>query len=411
MKSNRIILAFTFCWAPGIVAQIQPPALPAPAAPVITDPSDLTAIFQSLEAGWLNVVTPYAYELFGALAGLDIALLGWSLWRSYNGDIKTVIWGTTDKILAIGMFLALLMNGSSWMAAIINSFIQIGKDASGVPSLSPSVILLQGFKVFGTMFGAAMQHGLFLDIPTAIALIFAGICIWAAFLVITFQFVVTQVQVFLALGMGYIFLAFGGSRWTTPYVERYFAFSFASGIKLMTLYMLVGGGWIITDTWANLASQIGLTLSGVEQAWVIAAGAVLYAGICWFASSQISAMLGGSPNLSHSDFVSFMGPMVMGTVAAGSALATAGGGAASAVVGGGSAGGSTPPTSSPGATRPPPPTAPGSSNAGGPAVHGGGGASAGTLATGFAQTTASLASRMPNGGGSGHPPHFSGFGH
>jgi len=268
--------------------------------------------------------------------------------------------------------------------------------------------------VFGTMFGAAMQHGLFLDIPTAIALIFAGICIWAAFLVITFQFVVTQVQVFLALGMGYIFLAFGGSRWTTPYVERYFAFSFASGIKLMTLYMLVGGGWIITDTWANLASQIGLTLSGVEQAWVIAAGAVLYAGICWFASSQISAMMGGSPNLSHSDFVSFMGPMVIGAAAAvagGSALATAAGGAGGASMGGGSAAASIPATSNPCATPPPQATASGSSGPGGSAVRGGGGISAATVATGFAQTTASLANRMPHGGGSGNPPHFSGFGH
>jgi len=367
--------------------------------PAISDPSDLTSIFEQLVGQWLAIVNPYALEIFWALAALDIAVFGWNLWRHYGGDIRQAMLATANKVLIIGMFLALLMNGTVWITDIINSFITIGKTASGVPSLTPSMILLQGFKIWGVLFGAGFQHGLFLDIPTAIALIVASVFICGSFLVITFQFIVTKIQTFLAIGIGYFFLGFGGSRWTAPYVERYFAFAVASGVKLMTLYLLVGGGWFITNNWVVQASGNWYTISGVEQAWAIACGSVLYAGVCWFASSQVSATLGGSPNLSHSDFVSFLGPMVSAGVTAGlvaSGVATGGATAAmsagaKAVAAAAASGGS------PGGGNPPQPSANGSG-----------------MASGIGQVVqagASAARSMPHGGSGASPPHFNGFGH
>ena len=170
-------------------------------------------------------------------------MFGWTLWRTYHGDIRTALLSTANKLLIIGFFLALLMNGETWMADIINMFIDIGKAASGMPGLSPSIVLLQGFKIFGSMLWQAVKSGLMTDLPTAFALVVAALVICACFLVITIQFVITKVQTFLALGMGYFFLAFGGSKWTTNYVERYFAYAVASGVKLMALYCLIGAGW------------------------------------------------------------------------------------------------------------------------------------------------------------------------
>ncbi|MBV8437257.1 MAG: type IV secretion system protein, partial [Silvibacterium sp.] len=207
--------------------------LTPPAPPVISDPSTLTAAYESLVGQWLAVVSPYAFEVFMALAGLDLALFGWTLWRTYHGDIHSALLSTANKLLIIGFFLALLMNGETWMADIINMFIDLGKAASGMPSLSPSVVLLAGFKIFGSMLWQAMKSGLLTDLPTAAALVLAAFVICACFLLITIQFVITKVQTFLALGMGYFFLAFGGSKWTTSYVERYFAYAVASGVKLM----------------------------------------------------------------------------------------------------------------------------------------------------------------------------------
>src|ERR1022692_1297208 len=225
-----------------------PPLLPPPANPIITDPGSIVAIYQGLMGQWVNAVTPYAFDLFYALAALDIAVFGWNLWMHYGCDIRQAILMTANKILILGAFLALLMNGQSWMSAIIDMFVTVGKVASG-STLTPSAIVLQGFEIFGNLLGVGTLKGFLADMPTAIGLYIAAFCILLAFLAIAFQFVITQVQVFLAIGMGYFFLGFGGSRWATNYVEGYFAYSVAAGVKLMVLYMLVGAANPLVQSW------------------------------------------------------------------------------------------------------------------------------------------------------------------
>lgn len=384
--------------------------LPPPPNPVISDPSALTNAYQALVPQWLNAVSPYAYDLFFALATLEIAVFGWNLWRTYNGDLRSALLSTANKILIIGFFLSLLINGSTWMADIINMFVSVGKTASSVPGLGPSMILTQGFSVFGTLLWQATKSGALLDIPTAGALLLAAAAICLSFLVICFQFIVTQVQTFLALGMGFFFFGFGGSKWTTPYVERYFAYAVASGVKLMSLYLLVGAGWGLTNSWITAAQAAPLSRAGVESAWVIACGALLYAGICWYGSSQVSQLLGGSPNLTHSDFVAFMGPMVSAGVTAalvGAGLAT--GGAATAVGGSIAGGAKTLPsaagTSPSGAIAPQPSAL---SSGGTPSSS----ATSSLAALGqLAQAGIAGVRGMPHGGSHTPPPHFTGFGH
>ena len=388
------------------------PGLSAPLFPTISDPSQLTAIYQSLVGRWLAVMSPYAYDFFVSLAALDVAVFGWDLWRNYHGDIRQAIMATTNKILILGFFLSLLMNGETWMSYIINDFIKIGKEAGGVQGLGPSVILQQGFSIFGAMLGQATVTGLMLNFQTAIALILAAFVICFCFLVITFQFIVTQVQTFLAVGMGYLFLGFGGSRWTVPYVERYFAFSVASGVKLMVLYMLAGAAWPLTDSWIQQAQKATLSAASVESCWVIMCGAILYAGIVWFASSTVSSILGGSPNLSHSDFVSFMAPMISAGVSAGLVAAGVASGGTTAVAGAatsaaGAAGKATVSAggANPSGATPPQPTA--GSGGGSPS----GGSRAATAAGSLANIGASTVGRMPHGGSHSPPPAFSGFNH
>jgi type IV secretion system protein TrbL len=397
-----------------IPAAGAPPLLPPPANPIITDPGSIVAIYQSLMGQWVSAVTPYAFDLFYALAALDIAVFGWNLWMHYGGDIRQAILMTANKILILGAFLALLMNGQSWMFSIIDMFITVGKVASGTQTLLPSAIVLQGFEIFGKLLGIGTLKGFLADFPTAIGLYIAAFCILLAFLVIAFQLVITEVQVSLAIGMGYFFLGFGGSRWTTNYVERYFAYSVAAGVKLMVLYMLIGAANPLVKSWIATANSGGIfqTSASVEQAWVIMAGALIYAGVVWFCSSLTSQIFGGSPNLSHGDAVSFIAPAVSAGVT--SALIAAGvftGGASTAIgaagkaaagaagktmaggvaTGGGSAGGN------PGGVAPKQPS---------PGGNGSGGA-AGALA----QVGANTVGRMPHGGSSGSPPSFNGFNH
>jgi type IV secretion system protein TrbL len=402
--------------AAALLSAQQPAPLVPPTPPAMSDPSNLTAAYQALMGQWFAALSPYAFDLFAALAALEIAVFGWNLWLNYHGDIRNAMLATTNKILVIGFFLALLMNAGTWMGAVIDMFVSLGKNASGIPGLGPSTLLLQGFKIFGALLWQALKSGLMTDIPTAMALILAAFIICASFLVICFQFIVTKVQTFLALGMGVIFLGFGGSRWTTPYVERYFAFCVASGVKLMALYLLAGAAWPLTNSWVAQAQSPLFSQGAVEASWIIACGAVLYGGICWYGSSQVSAMLGGSPNLTHSDFIAFMAPAVSAGVSAALVAAGVANGGTTVIAGGAlgaaSAGGSVASAagnsaaSNPSGAAPPQPGA-----SGGSAQNGSGPSQGASAVAGFAQAGAYAMNRAPHGGHHASPPQFNGFHH
>ena len=172
VRRTGIVIAFLL----PVLADAQWTAGPT-APPVIADPSNMTALYESLMGHWFAAISPFAYDLFGSLALLNIAVFGWKLWRSYHGDIRTAMLETANKLLVIGFFLALLMNAGEWMADVIDMFVSVGKSASGMPGLGPSMILQQGFKIFGSLMFQALKSGLMTDIPTAGALILAAFVI------------------------------------------------------------------------------------------------------------------------------------------------------------------------------------------------------------------------------------------
>ena len=75
----------------------------------------------------------------------------------------------------------------------------------------------------------------FTNLGTSLAMIFTGIITALAFIAITVQFVVAMVESYIIVAAGFIFVGFGGSRWTAPYVERYIGLGVATGVKIMLL--------------------------------------------------------------------------------------------------------------------------------------------------------------------------------
>jgi len=48
----------------------------------------------------------------------------------------------------------------------------------------------------------------------------------------TIQFLVAMVESYIVVAAGFIFLGFGGSRWTVPYAERYIGLAVSNGVKI-----------------------------------------------------------------------------------------------------------------------------------------------------------------------------------
>src|SRR5579884_2402995 len=310
-------------------------------------PSQIMDQYRAQRITWTTNIWPYANTLFGILATIEFA---WSaaVMLLEKSDLQSWTSALVRKIMWIGAFYALLLNGRIWIPAIIDSFEQIGQTSSGFNSIAPSDVFAQGIDIAGALMDAASTSAFFTNTGVCLSLIVAAALIVLAFTGICIQFIVAMVESYIVVAAGFIFLGFGGSRWTAPYTERYIGLAVATGLKIMLLYLLIGTGMNISVTWMTDAQQVSTSTHPAMGAFEIMGAALIFLMLCWQIPKLFAAVLGGAPALTGGDLISTGTALVAGaaTVAslgAGAVAAAAGGAAAvsdAAGAGGGAAGGS-----------------------------------------------------------------------
>ena len=329
--------------APAALAQ-APPTQGAPSS-IESGPSDILDDYQNAMGQWESAATGAAATLFAILAAIEVT---WTaiVMTLEKTDMQAWVATVIKKLMGIGIFWALLKYGATWIPAIVNSFIQIGQNGSNQTTLNPSSILVEGLNISGKLFGTAGQMGLSFDFGTALCLAFAGIGIFLSFAIVCVHFVMAMVESYIVLGAGYIFLGFGGSRWTSSYVERYIGLAVNVGVRLMVLYLLIGLGQTFATQWETRAGSIQYTSAGVQTAFGLLGSTLIYAAVCWTAPKLVGSIMGGSPSLSGGDLIATGVAAAAAGLTAAAALATGGAaaagalaevGAATSVVGGGAA--------------------------------------------------------------------------
>jgi type IV secretion system protein TrbL len=323
-----------------------PPGAPAGpiSLPSLGDANDFIDVYKLAVVGnWIAVGQKYVTGLFAVIAAADLTWFGVEYWLN-RYDFEGMMMASVRKIFAVGFFLALVLNVTTWFPDIINGFVALGKQASPIKSLGPSSMLSQGANIAGTILQSASPFiaaapGLGLGYFIGAAGVMVGFCL------VALQFGISLIDSYVAIGLGSYFIWLGGSRWTVSYVESYFAFCVAVGVKLMALYLIVGVGWALTNRWKTEAANNTGPINNILNGWVIAIGALFFAFLCWHCSKLVSSVLGGSPTLTGSDAVGFFGAIAAAGLGTAATLATAGtaglaaGGAAAAGGGAAAAGG------------------------------------------------------------------------
>ena len=161
-------------------------------------------------------------------------------------------------------------------------------------------------------------------------MVVTGIITALAFIAITVQFVVAMVESYIIVAAAFIFVGFGGSRWTAPYVERYIGLGVSNGVKIMLLYLLIGTGMQLSVDWMTQAENIASNSSPAMSALEIMGASIIFMMLCWQIPKLFSAVLGGSPALTGGDLVGTSAFLAGSAVAVGSMAAT---GVGSAVAG------------------------------------------------------------------------------
>lgn len=394
-----------------------------------SNPSKILEQYRSERIQWTTNIWPYANTLFGILATIEFA---WSaaVMMLEKTDLQSWVSALIRKVMWIGAFYALLLNGHIWIPAIIDSFEQIGSTSSGVAALSPSSIFSQGLNIAGSLMDSASTSAFFVKPGSSLALVFAAIIIVLSYVIITLQFIVAMVESYIVVAAGFVFVGFGGSRWTVPYTERYIGLAVSTGIKIMLLYLLIGAGFNFAIDWQTEATTIATSPKPMMTAFDIMGAAVIFMMLCLQIPKLFSAVLGGAPALTGGDLISTGTGLVAGaataaslgagtvavaargasTIASVSAAANAGAGsgagAGSASVAGGGLG---PSSAGPSSGSVPPPSSAGpSTNGSGPKQpdpptrgSGSGGASADLASVGSNGSNGTSGARNGSTGGSG----------
>lgn len=288
-------------------------------------PTQMLTQYRALRNSWFVAASAAANRLFTLLAVIEVAWVA-TLMVLEKTDLMGFTATFVRKLLTIWFFFMLLQFGPTWIPAIIHSLEMVGENAAAAPGgLSPGAVFVRGLEIAGNLLTGASGAGFLTNFGTAMALVAAAVLTFLAFCFVSIQYVVALVESYIVIGAGFIFLGFGGSRWTASYVERYIGLAIAVGIKIMCLYLLIGAGMLLSNGWLVAATNISGMAQPALGALDILGSSLIFLAICWQAPKMISGVLGGSPSLTGGDLVSTGATVALGGAAA---FATAAGGAA-----------------------------------------------------------------------------------
>jgi type IV secretion system protein TrbL len=282
---------------------------------------------------WIPAMMQEAAFLFYVLATLDFAWSAPSFLR--ESDFTGLFLSLIKKLLVISFFYAVLINGQVWIPAIVNSFAQLGATAAGVPlAQSPSDIMMQGIQIVSDLFTKVSATDLLTQPGGAITTILASCIVLASYIIITLHYVVTKLEAIIVMSAGYIFLGFGGSRWTAPYFERYISLAVNTGVRLMLIYLMLGVFRTVSNNW--IATMNGYTADEpITQIFPTLMSMLLFAFASWMIPKMAGSIAAGTLGMGGGDLVGMAAEIGKGVaLGAATVAAVAATGGVGAVAGG-----------------------------------------------------------------------------
>ena len=318
--------------APHAFGQTLPNGAPDPSGDFgSAGPSDLLNGYYTASSGWITALQTIANQLFWALATIDFTWTCITLVLQHS-ELQGWMAGFIRKVLTIAFFGVLLQNGAAWTADIVNFFINVGQTAGGrsVTGLSASGIMGNGVELAGQMLGGAASAAAASASTNPISLLIGGVgslaptiilalgslLIVLCYVIIALHFVMAMVEAYVVVGAGYIFLGFGGSRWTVPYTEKYMGMVVSAGVRIMVLELIIGLGSTLQPLWTATAVRIASvpdifsggsasgTWSGVQAEFGLVASIAIFALLCWTIPQIAANVASGGLSMSGGDVIS-----------------------------------------------------------------------------------------------------------
>jgi type IV secretion system protein TrbL len=279
--------------------------------------NDIVRDYEAISTSWFSALGPIANKIFWILVAIQLT---WSAiwWVIDREDGLAVVSSLLRQVVAIGFFYALLLNGGTWVPAVIQSFSQAGATAAGLTDLSPTGVFDQGLALANRILNATSDLGLLDGFFASLIAGITAIVVVIAFAIIAAQLLVALVESFIVIGAGVLFLGFAGSRWTKFFTERYLSYVASIGVKLFVLYLIMGVGMGIAARWMPVLERGGFSPIPFFH---VMGGSLVFVFLTWHIPSVAGSLMAGAVSLSLADAAY---PAIWGSRAAGAGLIAAG---------------------------------------------------------------------------------------
>src|SRR3989475_1305291 len=289
--------------------------------------NDIVRDYESVTTAWFTSLFPIAQGVFWTLVLIELI---WSAiwWVVDREDGLGVVTALLRKVLAVGFFYALLLDGGTWTRAVLRGFSRAGSAASGLADLSPSGVFDQGLALANKILNAVEGLGILESVFPSLVASLTALVVVVSFAIIAAQLLVALVESFIVIGAGVLFIGFAGARWTKFFTERYLSYVASVGVKLFVLYLIMGVGRGIAARWMPILERGGF--SPIPFFYVMG-GSLVFVFLTWHIPSVARSMMAGAGTPSLADAVY---PAILGSRAAGAGLVTAAAVGAGAVAAG-----------------------------------------------------------------------------
>lgn len=242
---------------------------------------------------WYSSILPYAKTIFFTLVGFQLlwTCITFAIGKRQGDEFISMLF---IMVIDVGFFYALILH-PEWILQVINSFRQIGSEASNLTTLSPDAVLDTGLRLASSMIQTISLTGLFDFLLAAFLAAFVALAILASFAFIAARMVLVLAEIFFAVNISPLLLAFSGLSATKYIATQYIGYVISAGIQLLVMYLLVGAGLELSTTWSQIITQHGAT--DVNAFMLVGVTATLYSVLVWNLPKLVSGLASGAPQM------------------------------------------------------------------------------------------------------------------
>jgi type IV secretion system protein TrbL len=292
------------------------------------DPQNSTLIeallgdLSNASSTWYDTLFPYARLIFFTLVGFQLlwTSITFAIGKRQGDEFISMLF---ILVIDVGFFYTLMLH-PEWIIDIINSFRQIGSDTGRISRLTPDAVVDTGLRLASAIIKTVSITGL-VDFAVAIFVsALVAIAVLGSFAFIAARMVLILAEIFFAVNIGPLLLAFSGLSATKYIATQYIGYVISAGIQLVVMYLLIGAGLDLATGWADMIIEHGS--KDVNAFMLVGVASCLYSVLVWNLPKLIGGLASGAPQMVSGGYgataAGFSGGMNLGRGTARSAVET-----------------------------------------------------------------------------------------